>query len=92
MACAMMLMVAGYSLQPTSPDPGFELEITCRVHYCNEATGFGQQTDLNVRFAVSATPQQIKTAITDKLISYGLSEYGQTITASDIVMFDLSRG
>lgn len=90
MSCALALAVVGYSLQGDPP----QMEITVRCHYCDDTVTpfFGAQTDVNVRFNVNSTPNQMKTAVTDRLIEVGLSDYNLTLLASDIVMLDMVRG
>lgn len=46
---------------------------------------------VNAFFAIDATPQQMKTAMSDALIAKG-AELGYTLQANDIILPDLQRG
>jgi hypothetical protein len=93
---ALALQVPGQTAW-VEQDGSIVVQPTVRVVYCdNVDNGYVEIVDVNVPFNYTATPAQIKTAMTDAILAAAVDENRSHpftgLQPNDIILPDLSRG
>ena len=75
----------------------YDLVVTLSVCYSDDVIAYSYSRDVPVRYPVTSTPNQIRTAMTDTIIAAGtdltvMPNPGVEVVANEIILPDLSRG
>jgi hypothetical protein len=97
MALSALALQVPYESSWVNGDGSITIQPTIRVVYCDTTEpGYVESVDVNVPVPSTATPAQIKTAMSDAILAAAVDENRSHpftgLQPNDIILPDLSRG